>query len=85
MDTQTALKTADKKAYMREYMRKRYNEKKEECRAYKNSVKCKLSHNLPAEELKEYGRFLADIYRLRKIKKMLPTELFEKIVNEKIE
>ena len=27
-------KTADKKAYMREYMRNRYNEKKDECRAY---------------------------------------------------
>lgn len=62
------LKTADKKAYMREYMRKRYNESKEECRAYKNSVKRKIAHNLPAEELKVYGKYLADIHRLRKIK-----------------
>ena len=81
-ETQTALKTADKKAYMREYMRKRYNENKEECRAYKNSVKYRKNHNLPAEELKEYGMYLADIDRLRKIKEKLPTDLFEKICGE---
>lgn len=79
---QPTLKTADKKAYMREYMRKRYAEKTEECRAYKNSVKCKITHNLPAEELKEYGMYLADIHRLRKIKEKLPTDLFEKICGE---
>jgi hypothetical protein len=81
-ETKPALKTADKKVYMREYMRKRYNENKEECRAYKNSVKCKITNNLPAEELKEYGMYLADIHRLRKIKEKLPTDLFEKVINE---
>jgi len=75
-------KTEDKKVYMREYMRKRYNEKKEDCRSYKNSVKCKINNNLPAEDLKEYGKFLADIHKLRKIKEKLPIELFEKIINE---
>lgn len=79
---QTALKTADRKEYMREYMRKRYNENKEECRAYKNSVKYRKSHNLPAEELKEYGMYLVDIDRLRKIKEKLPADLFEKICAE---
>lgn len=81
-EPKSAFKTADKKAYMREYMRKRYSENKEDCRAYKNSVKCKKTHNLPAEELKEYGLYLADIYRLRKIKEKLPTDLFEKVINE---
>lgn len=81
-EIKTALKTADKKAYMRDYMRKRYNENKEDCRAYKNSVKCRLTHKLPAEELKEYGKYLADIHRLRKIKEKLPAELFEKVIQE---
>jgi hypothetical protein len=81
-ETKSAMKTSDKKLYMREYMRKRYNENKEESRAYKNSVKCKITNNLPAEELKEYGMYLADIHRLRKIKDKLPTFLFEKIINE---
>ena len=75
-------KIEDKRIYMREYMRKRYNEKKEECRAYKNSVKSTILHKLPAEDLKEYGMFLADIHKLRKIKAKLPVELFEKIINE---
>jgi len=75
-------KTADKKVYMREYMRKRYAEKTDECRAYKNSVKCKLVNNLPAEELKEYGKYLVEIHRLRKIKEKLPTALIQKILEE---
>lgn len=79
----TTLKTADKKAYMREYMRKRYHDNKEQSRAYKNSVKCKNKNNLPPEELKEFGIYLSDIYRLRMIKQKLPTELFEKIIFEK--
>ena len=81
-EAKSVLKTANKKEYMREYMRTRYNENKEECRAYKNSVKCKNTYNLPAEELKEYGMYLADIHRLRKIKEKLPTDLFEKVINE---
>lgn len=82
LPTDPALKTADKKAYMRDYMRKRYAEKTEECRAYKNSVKCRITNNLPAEDLKEYGMFLADIHRLRKIKKKIPADLFAKICEE---
>jgi hypothetical protein len=76
------LKTTDKKVYMREYMRKRYNDNKESCRAYKNSVVCRITNNLPAEELKEYGKYLADIHRLRKIKEKLPADLFDKICGE---
>lgn len=82
LSTTTANKTADKKAYMREYMRTRYNKNKEDCRAYKNSVKCKAVNNLPAEELKEYGKYLADIHKLRKIKEKLPLDLFLKISQE---
>ena len=75
-------KTADKKTYMREYMRKRYADKPEECRAYKNSVKCKQVNNLPPEELKEYGKYLVDIHRLRQIKEKLPVALLQKILEE---
>jgi hypothetical protein len=64
---------------MREYMRNYYNENKEECRAYKNSVKCRKQHNLSAKELKEYGNHLADIYKLRQIKAKLPTERLQRI------
>jgi hypothetical protein len=76
------IKTAEKRAYMRAYMRKRYNENKEECRAYKNSVKCKQVNNLSPEDLKEYGRYLADIHKLRKIKERLPEDILRKIVAE---
>ena len=82
MENLSTNKTADKKAYMREYMRNRYNKNKEDCRAYKNSVKCKAVNNLPAEELKEYGKYLADIHKLRKIKEKLPHEILIQIILE---
>jgi hypothetical protein len=39
-------------------------------------------NGLPAEELKEYGKYLADIHKLRKIKEKLPLDLFLKITQE---
>lgn len=80
--SESLKKLEEKRSYMREYMKKRYHEKINECRAYKNSVKCKINHNLPAEDLKEYGMYLSDIYKLRKIREKLPSDLFEKIINE---
>ena len=67
---------------MREYMRKRYAEKTAECRAYKNSVKCKQVNNLPAEDLREYGKYLVEIHRLRRIKEKVPADLIQKILQE---
>ncbi len=75
-------KTEDMTTYMREYMRKYYADNKEECKSYKNSLKYKKTHNLPEEEFKEYGIYLADIYKLRQIKKKIPRELFERIMIE---
>ena len=55
---------------------------KEECRAYKNSVKCRKENNLFAEELKEYGKHSAGIYKLRKIEAKLSAELLQQILEE---
>ena len=67
-----------RKEYMREYMRKRYSENVEKARAYKNSIKYKVKYDLPAEDLKEYGEYLADIYKIRQLKKKIPSILWEK-------
>ena len=82
MDNPIEIKLDKQRAYMREYMKKRYNNDLEGSRAYKNSVKCRITNNLPAEELQEYGKYLVDIHKLRKIKAKLPNDLFEKIIAE---
>jgi ribosomal protein S4 len=74
--------TTDKRTYMREYMRKRYNEDIVKARAYKNSLKYKKKYNLSAEDLTTYKEYLADVQKLRKIKAKLPTELFKKCLHE---
>jgi hypothetical protein len=85
MESLPTLKTADKKAYMREYMKNRYNSNKEDARAYKNSVKCKVVNNLSAEDLKEYGKYLGDIHKLRLIMERLPQDIFNKIAQEQLQ
>ena len=68
----------DRKKYMREYMRRRYNADLDKSRAYKNSLKYKAKYELPAEDLKEYGEHLADIYKIRQLKKKIPQNLWDK-------
>jgi hypothetical protein len=87
MDNTTVSSTAlkkqtDRTEYMRVYMRKRYQENKEDARAYKKSVVCKSKNNIPPEELKKYGKYLADVCKLRKIKENLPPDIFEKVLSE---
>ena len=67
-----------RKLYMREYMRNRYNADIEKSRAYKNSLKYKSKYDLPTEDLKEYGEYLADIYKIRQLKKKIPQNLWDK-------
>jgi hypothetical protein len=76
----TALET--RRTYMREYMKKKYHEDLEKSRGYKNSLKYKTRFTLPAEDLKEYGVYLADIYKLRKLKEKLPSVLWEKCLTD---
>lgn len=72
------------KLYMREYMKKRYNENADQVKNYNNSNKCKHRLNLPDEDFKTYGEYLADIVKLRKILLKVPKELYEKCLNENI-
>ena len=72
------LKTADKKAYMRDYMRTRYNNDLEGSRCYAKALKCKIRFNLSETDFKEYGIHLADIHKLKQLQQKLPPELFAK-------
>jgi hypothetical protein len=69
-------KTADKKKYIREYMKKRYENDTNGERAYSRSIKFKNKNNIDDEEFKKYGKYLADVYKLRDIFNRIPNELF---------
>jgi hypothetical protein len=73
-------KTADKKAYMREYMRNRYNANKDAARLYRSSLRLKGSVDLPSEEIKEFGIYLADVIKLKKLLTNLPPDVFQKVL-----
>lgn len=75
-------KTADKKKYIREYMKKRYDENTEEARAYARSIKCKKRFNISNEEFKKYGKYLCDIQKLKAIKSRIPSEMFNEVCIE---
>ncbi len=71
-----------KKAYAREYMRKRYNEKHDEVRRYSNSVRYKNRHKLSDDDYKKYGSYLHLVDKIRKAKEQMPSELWEALVAE---
>jgi hypothetical protein len=75
-------KTADMKAYMREYMRNRYEKNPEQSRSRMNSQNIKKRIDVPKDDTKRFGIHLADVYTIRKIKARLPPELFQEIMNE---
>lgn len=73
--TQPADKREERRAYMREYMRNRYNADITNSRKYKNALKYKSKFELPDEDFKTFGVHLADVVKLRRILNALPQEL----------
>jgi len=59
-------KTADKKAYMREYKRKEYQENKEEMKEKNRSYYYKYKFNATTEDHNTYGAFLPNVVKIRK-------------------
>jgi len=72
----------DKKTYMREYMKKRYNANLEASRAYTKSLKAKKKNDITDEEFQLYGLHLANVLKLRQIKKELPPEILDQVLRE---
>jgi len=71
-----------RREYMANYMRKRYTENLQRERAYKRTLTLKKK-NVPIDETdeKEFGVYLADIIKLRKIIQTIPQDLLVKVIN----
>jgi hypothetical protein len=72
----------DRKEYMREYMKKRYYEKYEEERGYRNSQHFKNVVDLSPDKMEEYKTCLNQVQKLKKIKEKLPMDIILKILSD---
>jgi len=71
----------DRTDYMRDYMRARYNAKKDHCRAEQNTRRLLNKTTIPAEDVEFYGVHLADVVKLKKLYTMIPPEMIKKALN----
>jgi hypothetical protein len=76
------MEAEDKARYMREYMKKRYHANLDASRAYTKSLKAKKKNDVSDEEFKRYGLHLANVLKLRQIKKELPPEILAQVLLE---
>jgi hypothetical protein len=71
-----------RREYMANYMRKRYTDNLQRERAYKRTLTLKKKNALIDEtDEKEFGVYLADILKLRKIIQTIPQDLLAKVIN----
>ena len=63
----TELKTSDKKSYMREYMRNRYNQNSKKACDMRKAYYYKSKYNLDADEVAKYGENLHVIVKAKKL------------------
>lgn len=77
-----SVKKTDRKEYMRDYMKKRYYEKYEEERGYRNSFYYKNKIELSPAKMEEYKNCLNQVQKLRKIKEKLSMDIILKILSD---
>jgi len=78
METQTT--NNNRRDYMRDYQRQRYNADLEKARSYQQSLKLKKRMNISDALWDKYKHHLADIVKLTKILEHLPAELIQEVL-----
>jgi hypothetical protein len=74
------LPITNRRDYMRDYQRQRYNADLEKARAYQQSLKLKKRMNISDAMWDKYKHHLADIVKLTKIMEHLPAELIMEVL-----
>jgi hypothetical protein len=70
----------NRRDYMRDYQRQRYNADLEKARSYQQSLKLKKRLNISDAMWDKYKHHLADIIKLTKIMEHLPAELIQEVL-----
>ena len=71
----------DRTDYMRNYMRDRYNTKKEQCRAEQNTRRLLNKTKVSEYEVQRFGIHLADVVKLKKLITIIPPDMIEEVMN----
>ena len=77
---QPTIAGKNRKEYMREYQRKRYQENLEKSRLYKNSLIYRNNNPVSPEEFMELGDRLAEFKKVEKIMRAWSPELKNKLI-----
>ena len=80
--TKPVKEKTDRRTYMREYMKKRYQENPEKECAYRKTTTCIRVNHLPKEDVTKYGHYLSDVQKIRDLKKKIPEEFFKLLMAE---
>ena len=70
----------DRREYMRDYQRTKYQEDLVKARAYQQSIKLKKKLNLSDDLWLKYKHHLADVVRLQELLNRLPAEVVKDIM-----
>lgn len=70
------------KEYMKEYMKKRYNNDKENAKKYQKALRWKSTKNISNEMWDKYKLHLVEVIKLKEILGSLPTEIINEILLE---
>ena len=71
---------ADKKDYMRDYMKRDYHDNPVEKRKYKNSISAKSNFYIDDVQWKRWGSNLSHIIMLKKLTSEIPLEVFKDFI-----
>jgi len=70
------------KEYMKEYMKKRYNNDKEKINKYQRSLRLKAKKNISNEMWEKYKDHLVDVVKLQDVLNSLPIDIINEILLE---
>ena len=72
------------KEYMKEYMKKRYNNDKEKICKYNKALRWKTNKNISNEMWSKYKQHLVEVIKLQEILNQLPTDIITEVMLQHI-
>lgn len=72
--------TTNDKEYMREYMKKRYNDDKDKAKKYQKALRWKSNKNISNEMWNKYKHNLVEVIKLQELLQLLPIDVVNEIV-----
>jgi hypothetical protein len=72
--------TTNDKEYMREYMKKRYNDDKDKAKKYQKALRWKTTKNISNEMWEKYKHNLVEVIQLQNILNSLSIDIVNEVI-----